>query len=74
MLADKYLSRDVWEAKLRRYGCKPYDGDPRLATAEWWIAPGGLFTVPVEQDGRCEFWAIQKLIDQFCWGPEGTPH
>lgn len=57
----RHLPREQWEAKLRRMGCRPLEGLGPLNTAEWWIGPRGVFTVPVEKDGTCEFWAIQRL-------------
>lgn len=37
-------------------------GKGPLNTAEWWQDEAGIpFTVPVEADGRCDFWAIQRL-------------
>jgi hypothetical protein len=54
------LPRHQWEEKLRRGGCAPLEGKGRLNTAEWWKGPRGVFTVPVEEDGTCDFWAIQR--------------
>ena len=62
----RYVRRAQWEAKLRRRGCVPLEGKGPLNTAEWWRAPSGPpFTVPIEPDGRCEYWALQKLCEQF---------
>lgn len=63
----RFLSRLQWEAKLRRWGCEPLEGKTKLNTAEFWRpASGGYpFTVPVEKDGSCDFWAIWKLCEQF---------
>ena len=63
MIANRLLSRKEWEAKLRRWKCKPLEGKGQLNTAEWWIGTqGGPFTVPVEgDDDRCEFWALQRI-------------
>ncbi|MGU3387318.1 hypothetical protein ACLBYG_22600 [Methylobacterium sp. D53M] len=36
-----------------------------LNTAEWWKGPRGVFTVPVEGDGVCDFWAIQRLAEWY---------
>jgi len=63
MLAVRFLHRHEWEAKLRSYGCEPLVGKGALNTAEWWRMPWGqLFTVPIESDGRCDEWAIHRLI------------
>ena len=58
------ISRDEWEAALRDYGCKPLEGKGSLNTAEWWQMPWGgyPFTVPVDDDGRCDKWAFNKLV------------
>lgn len=62
MIGHKFLSRPQWEEKLRNIGAEPLPGKGSLNSAEWWRLPGKPpFTVPVEDDGRCEFWAIQKL-------------
>lgn len=61
----KQVPRSLWEAKLRRWGCSPLDGKGPLNTAEWWIGKRMLpFTVPVDDDGACEFWALQKICEQ----------
>ena len=57
----RFLPRHQWEAKLRRMDCAPLEGLTKLNTAEWWKGPRGVFTVPVETDGTCDFWAIAKL-------------
>jgi len=64
MNAARSLSRNEWEASLRDYGCKPLNGKGPLNTAEWWQMPwgGNPFTVPVDDDGRCDKWALNKLI------------
>ncbi len=48
-------------------GCEPLPGKGRLNTAEWWCRPskGPPFTVPVEEDGRSDFRAIQRICDAF---------
>lgn len=71
----RFLSRAEWEAKLRSCGCEPLPGKGKLNTAEWWIRPGGIpFVVPIEDDsGRCDFWAIQKLAEQFGIRPDRLP-
>ena len=62
MLSGALLEREIWEGKLRRLGAEPLAGKTALNTAEWWMKPGlHPFTVPVEDDGRCEFWAIERL-------------
>lgn len=65
MIRDKFLRRHEWEAKLRRWGCKPLDGLTRLNTAEWWKGPRGVFTVPVEGHDTCDFWAINRLAEWY---------
>jgi hypothetical protein len=37
------------------------DGKGPLNTAEWWIGKNGPFTVPVEGDDQCEFWALDRI-------------
>lgn len=65
MIGDRFLKRPQWEKKLREAGAAPLDGLGPLNTAEWWKAPGGApFTVPVEDDGKADFWAIQKLCER----------
>jgi hypothetical protein len=62
MLLNRPLSRPQWESKLRSLGASPLEGKTALNSAEWWVVPGGIpFTVPVEDDGSCDFWAIQKI-------------
>jgi hypothetical protein len=63
----KFLPRAAWEAKLRRWGCEPLPGKGKLNTAEWWKSPvtGYPFTVPIEENGDCEFWAIHRLAKTF---------
>lgn len=74
MIANRLLDRDVWEAKLRRWGCEPLEGLGKLNTAEWWRGPNGYpFTVPIEHDGKCEFWAIKRICDDFGRLPPGNP-
>lgn len=67
----KFLSRTQWEAKLRRWGCRPLEGKTPLNTAEWWLGPKGdyPFTVPTQNDGTCDFWAIWKLCENFGRSP-----
>lgn len=56
------LSRPQWESKLKKLGAEPLHGKGQLNTAEWWKAPGlGPFTVPVEADGGCDYWALQQI-------------
>jgi hypothetical protein len=63
MISVRFLRRDEWETKLRSYGCEPLSGKGPLNTAEWWNAPWGQpLTVPVESNGRCEQWALQRVI------------
>jgi hypothetical protein len=63
MIALRFLPRDEWESKLRRYHCAPVNGLGQLNTAEWWRAKWNfLFTVPVEQDGSCHQQEFQRLI------------
>lgn len=61
MIANRLLSRDDWDAKLRRWDCQPLEGKGPLNTAEWWLGKIGPFTVPIEGDDQCEFWALQRL-------------
>jgi hypothetical protein len=64
VIPNRLLARAAWEAKLRRWGCKPLEGKGALNTAEWWIGKQGPFTVPIEgDDDRCEFWALKRLCD-----------
>lgn len=37
------------------------EGKGPLNTAEWWIGEYGPFTVPIDEDGTCEFWALQRV-------------
>lgn len=63
MIAVRSLSRDEWEERLKRYRCEPLAGKGALNSAEWWKAPWGHpFTVPVDYDGTCDEWAIERLI------------
>lgn len=57
----RFLSRAEWEAKLRRMGCRPLEGLGPLNSAEWWKGPRGVFVVPVEDDGTCDFWRIARI-------------
>jgi hypothetical protein len=62
MLGTKFLSRPQWERKLKKIGAEPVQGATALNSAEWWRVPGKLpFVVPVEDDGSCEYWAIQRI-------------
>jgi hypothetical protein len=72
VIANRLLSREEWEAKLRRWHCRPLEGKGPLNTAEWWIgSKGGLFTVPIEgEDDRCEFWALQRICRDFGFPPQ----
>lgn len=67
MISGRFLTRMQWERKLLRWGCCRLEGKGRLNTAEWWRgANGGYpFTVPVNDDGTCDYWAIWKLCEQF---------
>lgn len=71
----KFLSRQQWEAKLRRWGCTRLEGAGELNTAEFWRGPNGgyPFTVPVEDDGSCDFWAIQQIVADFGRPPPPNP-
>ena len=64
-MIDPFLLRYQWERKLRSWGCEPLQGLGRLNTAEWWKGPRGVFTVPVEDNGSCEFWAIKQLAEWY---------
>jgi hypothetical protein len=72
VIANRLLSREEWEAKLRRWHCRPLEGKGPLNTAEWWIgSKGGPFTVPIEgEDDRCEFWALQRICRDFGFPPQ----
>ena len=62
MIGRKFLSRPQWEKKLRSIGAVPLEGKGELNTAEWWRLPNKPpFTVPREDDGTCELWAIKRL-------------
>lgn len=62
MIANRFLSRPQWESKLRKAGAIPLEGAGPLNTAEWWRVPGkSPFTVPIEDDQSCEFWALQRI-------------
>ena len=70
MIANRLLSREEWEAKLRRWHCRPLEGMGPLNTADWWVGPkGGPFTVPIEGDDQCEFWALQRICRDFGFPP-----
>lgn len=64
-MIEPFLLRYQWERKLRSWGCEPLQGLGRLNTAEWWKGPRGVFTVPVEENDRCEFWAIKRLAEWY---------
>ena len=56
----RLLNRKDWEARLRKLGCKKFDGEGKsgLETGEWWITEHDrLFVVPCE-DGllRADDW------------------
>jgi len=70
VIANRLLSRVDWEAKLRRWHCRPLEGKGPLNTAEWWTGPGGPFTVPTEGEDQCEFWALQRLCRVFGLPPD----
>jgi hypothetical protein len=70
VIANRLLNRAEWEAKLRLWKCKPLEGKGLLNTAEWWIGVrGGPFTVPVEGDDQCEFWALHRICEAFGFNP-----
>jgi hypothetical protein len=63
MITVRFLHRDEWEARLRAYSCEPLEGKGPLNTIEWWRTSWNYpFTVPIESDGRCDEWAIHRLI------------
>lgn len=65
MTAVRLLHRVEWEAKLRARECRPCaEGQSRkLQTAEWWYSPRlGVFTVPIDQEGRCDQWSLAALL------------
>ena len=62
MIRSRFLDRDEWEAKLKRWGCEPAPKFVSLSTAEIWLGKDGMpFTVPCEDDETCDFWAIQEI-------------
>ena len=64
MVLGRYLSRPQWEKILKAAGAEPAPYLGKLGSAEWWRLPGKFpFTVPVEDGGKAEFWAIQKLSE-----------
>lgn len=64
MLRGRFLERAVWERMLRNIGAEPLPGVGNLNTAEWWRRPGmPPFTVPVEDGGRCDFWAFRRIYE-----------
>ena len=58
------VPREEWEEALRDHGCEPLEGKGPLNTAEWWRMPWGgyPFTVSVDEEGRCDSWALNRLI------------
>lgn len=64
MLRGRFLDRPTWERMLRALGAAPLAGMTPLNTAEWWRRPGQPpFTVPVEDDGSCDFWAFRRVYE-----------
>lgn len=64
MLRGRFLDRPTWERLLRELGGEPLVGRTPLNTAEWWRRPGWPpFTVPVERDGQCDFWAFRRIYE-----------
>ncbi len=64
MLRGRYLDRPTWERKLRSIGAEPLPGLGHLNTAEWWRRPGHPpFTVPIEDDGKCDYWAFRRIFE-----------
>jgi hypothetical protein len=71
VIATRLLSREEWETTLRRWRCRPLEGKGPLNTAEWWVGPNGhFFTVPIEGDDRCEYWALQQICRDFGFPPD----
>ncbi len=64
MNAVSLVPPEEWKEALRDYGCKPLEGKGPLNTAEWWQMPWGgyPFIVPVDDEGRCDRWAPNRLI------------
>lgn len=61
----RFLPRPQWEEKLKSLGAQPLAGKGRLNTAEWWRVAGSVpFTVPVEADGTCDYWALQRICQR----------
>ncbi len=74
MISARIIGRDVWEKTLIGYGCYPQPGLTPLNTAEWWRwpFPGAPFTVPADEDGNMDHWALQRIIaDMARLAPEG---
>lgn len=70
----RHIPRNTWEGTLRSYGCRPAEGLTALNTAEWWRWPwGGFpFTVPIDDDGYVDEWALTKLIAEMATiAPDG---
>ena len=64
MLRGRFLDRPTWERMLRELGAEPLARMTPLNTAEWWRRPARPpFTVPVEDDGRCDFWAFRRVYE-----------
>lgn len=64
MIAVRRLPRDVWESRLRSYGCCPLEGKTPLNIAEWWRWPwgGAPFTCSCDDDGWMEEWMFQGIM------------
>jgi hypothetical protein len=64
MLDGRFLPRPVWEDKLRAIGAVRVQDGTTFSSAEAWKRGKGLpFMVPVEDNGDCEFWALQRIIE-----------
>ena len=62
MIRSRWLERNAWEAQLRTLGAEPLHGVTERNTGEWWKRPKGRpFPVPIDDQGRCDFWAFRRL-------------
>jgi hypothetical protein len=74
MLPGRFVDRPTWERMLRELGAEPLAGKAPLNTAEWWRRPGHPpFTLPVEDDGKCDFWAFRRIYEAQGERPLSSP-
>lgn len=60
------VTRDRWEAELRKRGCTPADGIPSRPSGEFWRYPTkGLypFFVSYDENQTMDGWALKRLVD-----------